>query len=385
MNSPMADDSLAGLDAHHQLLLQALRHPASLQDISNQDWELLLRLARRARLLGFLAVELGHAALLDKIPQRVANHLRSGLIQAQKFQQLARWELDRLLWALGKNRPPVIVLKGMAYLLAGLPNSAGRVFADLDLLVSAENLQAIESTLLAKGWQHHALSAYDEHYYRAWTHEIPALIHHERETEVDIHHTLTSPIGKLKLDAAPFWANAIKLPDADVWVLNSPDMVLHAAVNLFQNNELADDMRHLLDLHGMLQFFSREQPHFLENLITRANQLGLGRPLFYSLYFCHLLLQTAIPDALITSLECRPGWLALKVMHVCVPLAFLPLHPDQLCRSAKLARWWLYWRSHWLRMPLHVLLPHLAYKFYLSVFPRKTANASPKSTTAKTK
>ncbi len=382
MNSPMVDHDLS---AHHQLLLQALRDPRSIHDIGNQDWELLLRLARRARLLGFLAVELEHAALLDKIPMRVANHLRSGLIQARKFQQLACWELDRILWALGEDRAPIIVLKGMAYLLAGLPHATGRVFADLDLLVPAETLQQSESTLLAKGWQHHELSAYDEHYYRAWTHEIPALIHCERETEVDIHHSLTSPIGRLKLETAPFRETAVRLPGLEVSVLSPPDMALHCAVNLFQNNELADDIRHLLDLHGMLQFFSVDQPLFLNNLITHANHLGVGRPLFYGLYFSKLLLQTPVPDALMTRIEQRPGWMALKVMQLCVPLALLPLHPDLPCRNAKLARWWLYWRSHWLRMPLYILLPHLAYKFYLSVVPRNSENTPASKATAKTR
>jgi len=277
------------------------------------------------------------------------------------------------------------VLKGMAYLLAGLPYAAGRVFADLDLLVPAENLQAIESTLLAKGWQHHELSAYDEHYYRTWTHEIPALIHCERETEVDIHHSLTSPIGRLKLETAPFWETAVRLPGLEVSVPSPADMALHCAVNLFQNNELADDIRHLLDLHGMLQFFSADQPLFLDSLITRANHLGVGRPLFYGLYFSKLLLQTSVPEAVMIRIERRPGWLALKVMQLCVPLALLPLHPDFSCRSTKLARWWLYWRSHWLRMPLHILLPHLTYKFYLSVFPHKAANTSSDGITVKTK
>lgn len=382
MHLPMTDHNLS---AHHQLLMRALRDPRSLADLGNQDWELLLRLARRARLLGFLAVALENAALLDNIPQRAANHLRSGRIQAQKYQQLARWELNRVLWALGKNRPPLIVLKGMAYLLAGLPNAAGRSFADLDLLVPAENLPRIESILLAKGWRHHGLSAYDEHYYRAWTHEIPALIHRERETEVDIHHTLASPIGKLKVDAAPFWKAAHRLTDPDVYLLSPVDMVLHCAINLFQNNELADDIRHLLDLHGMLQYFSHDQPLFLDSLIARANQLRLGRPLFYGLYFCRLLFETPVPDSLINRLEQRPGWLALSIMKKCVPLALLPLHPDHPCRGAKLARLWLYWRGHWLRMPLYVLLPHLAYKFYLSVVPGKAAKASSGEVTTKTK
>lgn len=360
---------------HHRLLLDAIVYPASLVKYKNQEWELLLRLVRRVRLLGFLAVELEKKGLLDKIPVRAANQLRSGLIQAKKQQQSVNWELNRVMWALGGQGISLIVLKGMAYLLQGLPNAPGRVFADLDLLVAKENLGQVESILLRKGWQHHALTDYDERYYREWSHEIPALIHPERGIEVDVHHTLASPLGKLKIDPVPFREAAVRINDEGIHVLCPEDMILHCAVNLFQNNELTDDLRHLLDFHQMLQFFSEDQPFFQEKLIKRANRLGLGRPLFYSLYFSRLLLRLSLPDDQEKRLNQRPGWLALRIMHFCVPLALLPLHPDKPSKLAWLARFLLYWRSHQLRMPLYRLLPHLAYKFYLAVFPRKAAHS----------
>ena len=360
---------------HHQLLLEAIIRPTSLTGYNNRQWELLLRLARRAMLLGYLAARLEKEGLLDKIPVRAANLLCSSLTQIKKQQQSVSWELNRVLWALGEYEIPIVVLKGMAYRLQELPNAPGRMFADLDLLVPKEALNQIESSLLKKGWQHHVLTDYDERYYREWSHEIPALIHPERSIEVDVHHTLSSPLGKLKINPLLFQEAAIKVKETGVYVLSPEDMLLHCAVNLFQNNELADDLRHLLDFHEMLLFFSLHQPFFQQKLIKRANQLGLGNPLFYSFYFSRLLLQSPISGDLEKQLDRRPGWIARRIMHYCVPLALLPQHPDRFSRLAAWARMWLYWRSHWLRMPLYRLLPHLVYKCYLSVFPAKEAQA----------
>lgn len=363
---------------YHRLLLEAIIQPASLTGYDNRQWELLLRLARRARLSGYLAAKLEKDGLLDNIPVRAANLLRSSLIQVRKQQQSVSWELNRVMWALDGQEIPVIVLKGMAYLLQDLPNASGRMFADLDLLVPQENLSQIESGLLKKGWQHHALTDYDERYYREWSHEIPALVHSERSVEVDVHHTLSSPLGKLKIDPLPFRKAAVKVKDADIYVLSPEDMVLHCAVNLFQNNELADDLCHLLDFHEMMLFFISQQPFFQKKLIKRANQLGLGNPLFYSLYFSRLLLRSMIPDDLEKQLDRQPAWFAQRIMHHCVPLALLPQHPDHPSRMAEYARIWLYWRSHWLRMPLYRLLPHLAYKLYLSMFPTRAGTSKQK-------
>jgi hypothetical protein len=64
---------------HHaqRLLLTALRAPETLPALPFADWELLLRVARRARLLGRLECDLSRAGLLGSIPPRAAAHLRA--------------------------------------------------------------------------------------------------------------------------------------------------------------------------------------------------------------------------------------------------------------------------------------------------------------------
>jgi hypothetical protein len=360
--------------AHHWLLLNALVNPASLVKYDTVKWELLLRLARKVKLLARLATDLKNRGLLDQIPPRAANLLQSSLVQAKRLQQITHWELNRISWALKDTDIPVLALKGVAYSLAGLPESAGRVYVDLDIMVPKHRLPDAETALTKKGWMnHHKLSAYDEHYYRVWSHEIPPLIHAERETEVDIHHSISAPTSRLKINTERLFEAAVAAGDSGYRVLCPIDMVLHCVVNLFENNELADDLRDLLDIHDLLLFFSRNEPDFWKKLKERANQLNLGRPLFYGVYFSRLIFKTPIPENLENDLNEKPNLLARWVMHQLVPQALFPLHPDKHSRQALLARSLLYLRSHWIRMPIHLLLPHLAYKTYLSIFPGKAA------------
>jgi hypothetical protein len=357
---------------HRRLLLNALIEPDSVVGYTVPEWELLLRLARKVKLLGFLAIELEKRALLDKIPVRAANQLRSGLIRAKKLQQQAQWELNRITWALKDDQIPIIVLKGAAYTLAKLPSAEGRFFVDLDIMVPKEHLDQVEAVLLKKGWNHREISAYDEHYYRAWAHEIPALIHRERETEVDIHHTIAPVTSRVKIDARLLFDDAMITSSVNHKILCPVDMVLHCAVNLFQNNELADDLRDLLDLHDALTVFAKEDPGFWAKLTERANLLRLGKPLFYGLQFTRLIFQTPVPANTENELNNRPFIFSRWLMLVLVPPALFPLHPDKPSKYARLARFLLYLRSHWIRMPLRLLLPHLAYKCYLLVVPRRS-------------
>ncbi len=351
------------LPRHNQLLLQAITTPSCLVQYTDIEWELLIRQARRVKLLGRLTLLLKEHHLWDTVPPRVANQLISGFVQAEKLQQLCSWELNRILWVLEDFDTHIIALKGIAYKLIDLPYAKGRLSVDLDLLVREADLADIESLLMIKGWKHRPISAYDEHYYRSWSHEIPPLVHTERETEVDIHHALIPVTTQLKIDTALLFDTAIPAAGHPKIKLLSPvDMVIHCAINLFQNNEIANDLRDLLDLHDLMTHFSQQDEDFWIQLTDRANQLKISHILFYGLYFSQLIFSTSIPEKTVTRLNSKPGKLKHRIMHRLVPLALFPQHPDHSLRSASWARRLLYLRSHLIRMPLYILLPHLIYK-----------------------
>jgi len=113
-------------------------------------------------------------------------------------------------WVLAALDPEIILLKGAAYLEAGLPCSQGRTLSDLDLLVRREELPRIEKTLQEAGWESDTEEEYDQRYYREWMHEIPPLKHRFRGLEVDIHHNLLALTGRYRVPAEKLWPPALQ-------------------------------------------------------------------------------------------------------------------------------------------------------------------------------
>jgi len=362
----MGENSQQTLRAN-ELLLEAIRSPEQLPMLSNADWELLIRVARRVRLLGRLEADLSSAGLLDKIPAKAADHLRASRNVIQHRKTLVTWEINRILWALKGTDVPIILLKGAAYMMAGLPPAPGRLFADVDLLTPEENVGEIEEKLVSKGWYKMQLDPYDDRYYRVWMHEIPPLRHRERGTEIDIHHRILPRTSRLKPDPALMIGAARPLAHPKLKVLCPADMVLHSLVHLFLEGDPVEGLRlrDLLDVHLLLQHYGQE-PGFWEGLVPRAKQLGLARPLFYGLRYAQGFFSTQIPESVLLDIGgSRPYWPVRALMDFLVPLALLPGHPDYPKPTASVARWLLYVRSHWLKMPPLMLLRHLSYKAYL--------------------
>lgn len=350
-----------------RLLLEALQEPEKLPSLPPADWELLLRVARRARVLGRLESDLARTGLLEDIPERAAAHLRAARNVIAHRNTLISWEVNRLLWALKGIDVPLILLKGTAYLLAGLRPARGRIFADVDLLVPEERIGEIEERLVERGWFKTQIDPYDDRYYRIWMHEIPPLRHRERGTEIDIHHRLLPKTSHLKSDPASLFTASRSLPDPRLRILAPADMVLHALVHLFLEGDPDEGLRFrdLIDVNDLLCSFGKE-PGFWLYLVPRARILGFERPLFYGLNHVQRLFGTTIPPAVLSELEdAAPVWPIRMLMNRLIPLALLPEHPDHPSRWASVARWLIYVRAHWLRMPLGLLAKHLSHKAWL--------------------
>jgi len=360
-----------------RLAAAALADPASLRALSPRELDLTIRLLRRARLLGRLAWRLRELDLTDTFAHPVPDILASALVGSEARARVARWELDRVAWALGDEAPaPLVVLKGGAYLLTGTPNAAGRMFADVDLLVSQAELRKTEARLHAMGWQGTTLTPYDERYYRDWAHELPPMTHREREVEIDLHHNILMSTARLRPDARLLVEAARQVPGTVYSVLAPEDMTLHAMTHLFYSGEMDDGLRELVDIHDLLSHFGEHEPGFWQRFWRRAEQLDLARPAFYGLRYAHRFLGTQVPDAVReASAAGAPPAPVLALMDRLVPLALFPPHPDVLSRWVALARFGLFVRSHWVRMPPLMLARHLGHKFRVRYLKRPVAAA----------
>jgi hypothetical protein len=353
--------------AVRRLLIALLRDPDGVVTLPVRELDLSLRLARRVRLLGRLAERLRRGGLIAELPPAAREQLESALVLVDARARAARWELDRLFRALNSGRGMrVVVLKGSAYLLAGLPNAAGRVFADVDLLFTEAELVEAERLLISYGWRGTKLSPYDQHYYRAWTHELPPLVHAEREVEADLHHNIVPRMGRLKPAAERLLANARPIPGTQFSKLADHDLVLHAMTHLMFDSDMADALRDLVDIDDLTRYFATANPQFWDALWERAKELDLARPAFYALRYSHTLLGTPVPQPVLhRSRNGAPPRPVVWLMDRLVPRALYPQHPEAPSRVQAAARFLLYVRSIWIRMPPLLLARHLAYKFYV--------------------
>lgn len=356
--------------AERDLLIAALVDPRNLVSWSAADLDLALRLLRRARLLGRVAGELDAAGLLGALPLAARDALASALIAAQARARVARWELDRIAYALRDLEDlRVVAMKGCAYLLADLPHAQGRMFADVDVLVPEARLAEVEEKLREHGWRSSELSAYDERYYREWTHELPPLTHEEREVEVDLHHNVLMRTARLHPDPRLLLAAARAVPGFRYFgysVMAPIDMTLHAMAHLFYGGEMDDALREVADIDALLRHFGKVEPDYWQQFWPRAVELDLARPAYYGLRYAQRLLATPIPPQVLAASQAgSPGPLIVAAMDRLVPRALFPAHPDRPRRRTGFARALLYVRSHWVKMPPVMLIRHLAWKAYV--------------------
>ena len=231
---------------------------------------------------------------------------------------------------------PVVLLKGTAFVAGGMAAGVGRSIGDLDILVSRDRIDDVEAALLAAGWEWVKPDPYDDAYYRRWMHELPPLIHRDRDRMIDVHHTILPLTARPKPDPAAIVAASLPL-DNGLRLPAPSDLLVHAAAHLFADGDLAGGMRNLWDVHRLVEEFGTE------GLAERAAQHGLNREVARALRLAAALYGEGMPlsriDRLyLRRLTARDGW--GRAVRPVTRLGF-------------------YVRSHGLRMPLPLLARHL--------------------------
>ena len=352
------------------LLIAVLRAPQRMAQLSLPEWDLLLRQALAANLTATLHGLAVQAGVLAQVPPAPARHLAWAATLLRRHAQGVQWEVNRIATVLAPLGVPLLLLKGAAYVMAGLPAARGRLFSDVDILVPRGDIDRVEAGLMLAGWfsQHH--DAYDQRYYRVWMHEIPPMQHMHRASTIDVHHAILPLTAAARPDSALLRGAAVPLAapgvPGSVRVLAPADMVIHSATHLFWDGEFGKGLRDLFDLHRLLVDFGARQG-FWEQLPARAVQLELARPLFYALRYAARVLHTPVPDAVLAALApAAPNKVLLALMDALFARALMPLHASCDGALSAPARWLLYVRGNWLRMPPLLLARHLFHKAFIS-------------------
>ncbi|MBC9030901.1 nucleotidyltransferase family protein [Sphingomonas sp. JC676] len=348
------------------LLAAVLREPVRVESLTGPEWTALFAVARAEQLIGTLAHRIDGLAM----PDAAARLVRDAIASAEQGRTAALWEAEMARRALAGLDMPVVLLKGTAYAAAGLSPSQGRAIGDLDILVPRERIEEAETALLAAGWEWVKPDPYDDAYYRQWMHELPPLIHRDRDKMIDVHHTILPLTARITPDAAglisasimlesglPVWEHRhadSDMPARGMCILRPEDMVIHAVAHLIADGDLAGGMRNLWDIDRLVREFSERDedfclnvyeeawPHGLLPAVVRAFRLAAalyGTPVKGYTSPIRVSLVSQRSDALfVRRLTARDGW----------------------GRSTrKFTQLGFYIRSHWLRMPPLMLARHL--------------------------
>jgi len=347
--------------------LQALRRPQLALDWSLAEWQRVVRLSRRLRLLARLAESLAAAGLLERVPEQARRHLVAERRLSQWRTGAMVWTLECLAATLGEGHHPLVLLKGAAYIGQDLRIAAGRLPSDVDILVPRAHLETAVAQLKQAGWSEPELDAHDRRYYYEWSHEVPPMGHPLYGMELDLHHNILPPVAAVRVDADALLQGLRPTKWAGWQVLAPVDQVLHSAAHLFFDSEARDRIRDLVDLDGLLRHFSAE-PDFWARLPDRARALGLAEPLALAFHYTRGWLGTPIPEDVVAQVaSLGPGRVRRSWLLPLMDRILTPAEPDtpspasqDLAALANLVRY------HWGRMPLRLLIPHLWHKLRAS-------------------
>ena len=347
------------VEPDYSVLARILRDPDVLDRLTPNAFSRAIDAATAARLLGWFLERSRERGLPVSPPAWLADRLASAVAFAHSCELAVRWEIDRLRRAFLGTDQLWVLLKGGAYIAAGLAPGTGRRVADIDLLVPESDLASVEARLRDHGWDIIPLDAYDNRYYREWMHELPPMIHRERKSTVDVHHRILPRTSRLRPTSARLLERS--QPVNGVRVLCPAHMILHAAAHMFHDGEIAGAIRDLVDLDQLLRHFGRNA-EFWVDLEGEAAALGLTRPAFYALRYSRQWFDTPVPDALSERLSrWGPPAMVCTLMDRLVEEAIA----TAAGRGSSAAVFALYVRSHWLRMPPWQVARHLTRKAFV--------------------
>ena len=256
---------------------------------------------------------------------------------------------------------PLVLLKGCAYVACADHNAMGRFFSDIDILVRRHNLPGVEADLVSVGWKPSRVNDYDLAYYRNWMHEVPPMGHVRRHTVVDLHHAINPPVSRFYVNPDKLFERIVEVRPG-IFVLAATDRVIHCALHLLQEGEPKKLMRDLYDLHLLFRQHHSSAAG-IEQLHRRADELNVVKLVTAAIGAAHALF----------AVDCLPGersgWLQACIDRAAREANGKATVAGELAGTAVLAY------SHWMKMPLHLLVPHLVRKSFMRMTSDKELEA----------
>ena len=225
---------------------------------------------------------------------------------AARLRQRAEWAADRTggfrqdLLELAAAVAPgirIVVLKGMHLSLDVYPPSVVREMADLDVLVSRDQVTLVAEAAKRLGFAH------DPEAMERVPHHLPPLIKADRSIEV--HWRLTEPGEPPTAEVDELWPRLRPLPVAgNIFSLGPEEAVIHVCAHAAYSHHFEQGMRPLCDLRALIARHGDSMDWSL--LAARAHKWNSARGVVLALCLARDLLGVAIPESALNELGGAP-------------------------------------------------------------------------------
>nr|WP_136251711.1 nucleotidyltransferase family protein [Ningiella ruwaisensis] len=338
-------------------LVTLFLRPESVLDYSPSRLSKAIIVLREQRVLGRYCYRFEQAGVLEKLDERAQRHLNNAMQVALRQKEQVFTEVENLIKTLKSSAEYVIFLKGTAYTMCGASIGEGRIYSDIDLLVPKGDLTNCEQRLAIAGWISQAVNDYDDNYYRKWAHEIPPMAHGQTGTVIDVHHNIVPVISKASPNIQLLTQYKEEIAP-NIFVLNAPAQLVHAAIHLFRNEDYRASFRDLTDLYLMME---NQPDDFFEQAIYIASEIGFKKELALALRYVHQLLCLPLPAKALALAQSQTN-IKQSVNDWIFSSVLLPQHDLIEQSHTPLKHTLAMMRGHFLKMPLHILIYHLTVK-----------------------
>jgi len=254
-------------------------------------WKDAASLAAGHDLAPLLYTRLKNNDVRARVPVDVWEQLRLAYFSSANRNTRLYRGLRAVLVAFGNAGVPAIVLKGAFLAEAVYGDVAVRPMCDVDLMVPRADLPRAQAILLGLGGtSEHATDI--EWCCRTSAH-LPAVVIHG--LIVEIHWTLTAPIGPVSVDVAGLWdrARPASIAGVDVLGLSPEDLLLHLCLSASCRNGLIGGLRPFSDIVETIRRYRREMDW--TQVAERAHGWGGARYVGLTLRLAQSLFGVEVP------------------------------------------------------------------------------------------
>lgn len=282
-----------------ELLLHCTRGevPALIADRIQQqleqeiDWTYLIAMAEKHRVMPLLYHSL-KTVCPQRIPATIGSNLRLRFYENARTNLILTNELLRLLTIFEAGKIAVIPYKGTVLAASLYGKTSFRQVWDIDILVEEKDVFASRTLLLSEGYT--IKETFDRE---------QSFFHPDKKIEIDLHWGLTPFYFPLDLDFQQLWSRTktYRLSGVNVKSFCTEDLLLILCLQVAKDCwERRQHLEHLAKVCDIAELLNNYPQLNWSEVNQQAQEKGLQRALHFGLFLAKNLLNTEIPELILS-------------------------------------------------------------------------------------